>query len=160
MSGQTSPAPERGERRPPGPAVEDVDEQVYAPRRPAVEVAPRRARVYVQRVDPWSITKAWFMTSVAVAIMLLVAVALLWLVLDRTGVFEALARTLDEVIGSGTTTFDVRNLVSLPRVMGVTVLVAAFEIVLVSFLATLFAFLYNLTVGITGGVEVTLSDDM
>jgi hypothetical protein len=29
----------------------------------------------------------------------------------------------------------------------------------VSALSTLFAFLYNLSVGLTGGLEVTLSDD-
>jgi hypothetical protein len=37
--------------------------------------------------------------------------------------------------------------------------IASVEIVLVSALATLFAYLYNVSVGLTGGVEVILSDD-
>ena len=39
-------------------------------------------------------------------------------------------------------------------------LVAALEIVLVSILGGLLAMLYNITVGITGGAEVVLSDDV
>jgi hypothetical protein len=42
--------------------------------------------------------------------------------------------------------------------MGVAVVVAAVEVVLVSIIATLFAFIYNLSVGLTGGVEVVLTD--
>ena len=46
------------------------------------------------------------------------------------------------------------------RVMGVAVIIASVEIVLTSILATLFAVIYNLSVGLTGGIEVVLSDDM
>jgi hypothetical protein len=40
------------------------------------------------------------------------------------------------------------------------VVIASVEIVLLSLLATLFAVMYNLTVGLTGGVEVVLSDEV
>jgi len=33
------------------------------------------------------------------------------------------------------------------------------EVVLVSALATLFAYMYNLSVGITGGLQLTLTED-
>jgi hypothetical protein len=36
---------------------------------------------------------------------------------------------------------------------------AGVEIVLMTALATLFAFIYNLSVGLGGGLEVTLSED-
>lgn len=120
---------------------------------------PRKARVYVTRVDPWSVMKAGFMLSLVIAIIVMVMVAGLWWVLDVTGVFEALARNVDEIVGGGTATFDLENMLGFNRVMGVAVVIAAMEIVLVSVLATLFAFGYNLTVGITGGIEVTLSDE-
>ena len=42
---------------------------------------------------------------------------------------------------------------------GLAAVIASVEIVLVSALATLFAFLYNVTVGLTGGIEVVLSDN-
>ena len=55
-------------------------------------------------------------------------------------------------------TFDLVSLLDFSRVMGVAVVVAAVEVVLVSIIATLFAFIYNLSVGLTGGVEVVLTD--
>jgi hypothetical protein len=120
---------------------------------------PRRARLLVTRVDPWSVMKSAFMLSVSIAIVTLVAVALLWWSLDVTGVFAAIGRTIDDVAGSGSTSFDFLSLVGFSRVMGVALVLAAIEIVLVSALSTLFAFLYNLSVGLTGGLEVTLSED-
>jgi hypothetical protein len=43
--------------------------------------------------------------------------------------------------------------------MGVTLVLAALEVFLVSLLSALLAMFYNVTVGVTGGVEVVLSDD-
>ena len=122
--------------------------------------APKRARLYVTRIDPWSVTKAAFMLALAIGIVIVIAVALLWWVLDVTGVFEAVARTFDEVIGTATTGFDLMSYLELSRVMGVAIVVASVEIVLVSVLATLFAIMYNMTVGLTGGIEVVLSDEV
>lgn len=141
------PAPVVDAVVPPAPAED-------APRRRA----PRRARLYVYRLDAWSVMKVAFMLAVALGIVIVCAVAALWWLLDYSGVIETLARNVDEVIGSGTTTFDLEAVLAFDRVMGITVLVAALEVALVSILAGLFAVLYNLTVGITGGIEATFTD--
>jgi hypothetical protein len=120
----------------------------------------KRARLYVTRIDPWSVTKAAFMLALALGIVFVVAVAVLWWVLDFTGVFLAVSRTIDEVVGSATTGFDLLSFLEFSRVMGVAIIVSSVEIVLVSLLATLFAVMYNLTVGLTGGLEVVLSDQV
>jgi hypothetical protein len=122
--------------------------------------APKRARLYVTRIDPWSVTKAAFMLALAIGIVLVVAVGMLWWVLDVTGVFLSVSRTIDEVVGSATTGFDLLSYLEFSRVIGVAIVVASVEIVLVSLLATLFALMYNLTVGLTGGIEVVLSDEV
>ncbi len=122
--------------------------------------APKRARLYVTRIDPWSVTKAAFMLALALGIVSVVAVAVLWWVLDFTGVFLAVSRTIDEVVGSATTGFDLLSFLEFSRVMGVAIVVSSVEVVLISLLATLFAVMYNLTVGLTGGVEVVLSDEV
>jgi len=119
----------------------------------------RRARLMVTRVDPWSVLKTSFMLTIAFAIILLVAVAILWWILDQLGVFVALSRTVNDIAGSSTTQFDLASVLSFGRVMGVTLVLAAVQIVLLSVLATLFAFLYNLAVGISGGLEVTLAEE-
>ena len=138
----------------PAPAAPVVQPEAEAPRRRA----PRRARLYVYRVDAWSVMKVAFMLAVALGIVIVCAVAALWWLLDYSGVIATLARNVDEVIGSGTTTFDLEAVLAFDRVMGITVVVAALEVALVSILAGLFAVLYNLTVGITGGVEATFTD--
>jgi len=119
----------------------------------------RRARLMLTKIDPWSVLKTSFMLSIAFAIVLLVAVAILWWVLDRLGVFDSLSRTVNDIAGSGTTQFDLKSVLSFGRVMGITLVLAAFQIVLLSVLATLFAFLYNLAVGISGGLELTLAEE-
>lgn len=126
--------------------------------RTKIKRTPRRARLYVYKVDTWSVMKVAFMLSIAVAVILVTAVAATWWILDYSGVFATIARNVDEVIGSGTTTFDLQAVLAFDRVMGLTVVVAALEIALVSLLSGIFAVLYNITVGITGGVEVTFSD--
>ncbi len=143
------------------PPVPPVVAPAPAPAPAAVSrpVGPRRARLLVSRLDPWSVMKTAFMLSVSVGIVLLMATALLWWTLVVTGVFAAIGRTIDDIAGSGTSSFDFLSLVSFSRVMGIALVLTAIEIVLGSALATLFAFLYNLSVGLIGGLEVTLSED-
>ena len=100
------------------------------------------------------------MLALAIGIVIIVAVGALWWVLDFTGVFVTLARSIDEVVGSASTGFDLLSYLEFSRVIGVAVVIASVEIVLLSLLATLFAVMYNLTVGLTGGIEVVLSDEV
>ncbi|HBK39514.1 MAG: DUF3566 domain-containing protein [Candidatus Nanopelagicales bacterium] len=119
---------------------------------------PRRVRLYVTRFDPWSVTKAAFILSLTIAIVLVVAVTAVWFILDRTGVIESLSGTVTDVVGS-TSGLDLVTSLGFSQVIGSTLILASVEIVLVSTFAGLFTILYNLTVGITGGVEVVLSED-
>lgn len=147
------PVPRNGDAAtPPAPSAVAVEGEM--PRRRT----PRRARLYIYRMDAWSVLKVAFMLAVALGIVIVCAVAALWWLLDYSGVIATLSRNVDEVIGSGTTTFDLEAVLAFDRVMGITVVIAALEVVLVSILAALFAVLYNLTVGITGGIEATFTD--
>ena len=156
-----TPAPARPAASDPmTPVAPRVPPSVTATPAPATRPSgPRRARLLVSRLDPWSVMKTAFMLSISVAIVLLMATALLWWTLSVTGVFSAIGRTVNDIAGTSTTSFDFLSLVSFSRVMGVALVLAAVEVVLMSALTTLFAFLYNLSVGLTGGLEVTLSED-
>ena len=103
-------------------------------------------------------TKAAFILSLAIGIVLVVAVSAVWFILDRTGVIESLSGTVTDVVGS-TSGLDLITSLGFEQVIGATLILASVEIVLISTLAGLFTILYNLTVGITGGVEVVLSED-
>jgi hypothetical protein len=132
----------------PSPTVAAPAQAASAPR----PVGPRRARLLVTRLDPWSVMKTAFMLSVSIGIVLLMSTALLWWTLDVTGVFAAIGRTIDDVAGSGSSSFDFLSFVGFSRIMGIALVLTAIEIVLGSALATLFAFLYNLSVWLTGGL--------
>lgn len=120
----------------------------------------RQARLYVSRVDPWSVAKVAFVLSVAVGIVMVIATALLWLMLDSLGVFDALARNVNEIVGSSGSDFDLMSVLSFSRIVGGVLVLSSVEIVLVSVLAAVFAILYNITVAMTGGVEVVLTDQV
>ena len=119
---------------------------------------PRRARLLVTRLDPWSVMKTFFMLSLAVAIVLVVATA--GTVVDARRHGGLRCRQPDRGRRRrGETPFDFLAVAGFGRVMGAALVLSAIEIVLVSAMATLFAFLYNLTVGFTRGLEVTLTED-
>ena len=119
----------------------------------------RHAHLYLTRLDPWSVMKSAFMLAVAIAIVIIVATAVLWLMLTASGTISALTRTVDDIAGSGASAFDLSGMLSFGRVMGITIMVSLMEVVLLSAMATLFAYLYNLAVGLTGGLQVTLTED-
>jgi len=120
----------------------------------------RKARLRLMRVDPWSVMKTAFLLSVALGITLFVAVAVLWSVLDAAGVFTAVGDLVSDLTSSETNAgFQLANYTSLSRVLGFTTLIAVVDVVLVTALATLGAFLYNLSASLLGGLEVTLAED-
>lgn len=120
----------------------------------------RKARLRLARVDPWSVLKISFMFSIAVGIMLVVAVFILWSVLDAAGVFTAVGDVVRDVTSTETGGgLQVESYLGLSRVLGFASLVAVFDVVLVTALSTLGAFLYNLAASLLGGLEVTLAED-
>lgn len=132
--------------------------------RPAARSAPRtrKARLRVAKADPWSVMKVSFLLSIALGICTIVAVAVLWMVLDAIGVFTTVGSTISEATTSeqgGKGGFDLVSFLSLSRVMVFTTVIAVIDVVLATALATLGAFIYNLSAGFVGGVELTLAED-
>ncbi|EFL24668.1 putative integral membrane protein [Streptomyces himastatinicus ATCC 53653] len=129
---------------------------------PAARPAPRtrKARLRVAKVDPWSVMKVSFLLAIALGICTVVAASVLWMVMDAMGVFSAVGGTISEATegqqGGG---FDLESFLSLPHVMTFTSVIAVINVVLATALATLGAFIYNLSAGFVGGVELTLAED-
>lgn len=120
----------------------------------------RKARLRVARADPWSVMKVSFLLSIALGICTIVAVAVLWMVMDAMGVFTTVGGTISEATGSGDGGgFDLQTFLSLPRVLLFTSVIAVIDVVLATALATLGAFIYNISAGFVGGVELTLAED-
>lgn len=120
----------------------------------------RKARLRLLRVDPWSVMKTAFLLSVALGITLFVAVAVLWSVLDAAGVFSSVDEIVTDMTASDSSSgIDINQYVELSRVLGFTTLIAVVDVVLLTALATLGAFLYNLSASLLGGLELTLAED-
>ncbi|MGW3085986.1 DUF3566 domain-containing protein [Streptomyces sp. NPDC001108] len=120
----------------------------------------RKARLRVAKADPWSVMKVSFLLSIALGICTVVASAVLWMVMDAMGVFEAVGGTISEATGSSDGAgFDLQAFLSLPKVLIFTSVIAVIDVVLATALATLGAFIYNLSAGFVGGVELTLAED-
>ncbi|MFF7967269.1 DUF3566 domain-containing protein [Streptomyces sp. NPDC007903] len=164
-----SPLP--GERGPEQPAGPYHPPQAYAAEPPAgavrrprtgVGTAPRtrKARLRVAKADPWSVMKVSFLLSIALGICTIVASAVLWMVLDAMGVFSTVGGTISEATGATEATgFDLQSYLSLPHVLMFATIIAVIDVVLATALATLGAFIYNLSAGFVGGVELTLAED-
>lgn len=121
---------------------------------------PRRARLRLTRIDPWSVMKTSFLLSIAFGIVTVVSVLMVWTVLDRAGVWESINATVGDVVGQETaSSFDVEDYIGTSRVLGFTMLIAAIDVILLTAVATLSAFLYNMSAALLGGVEVTLAED-
>ncbi|WP_138904572.1 DUF3566 domain-containing protein [Streptomyces albidochromogenes] len=120
----------------------------------------RKARLRVAKADPWSVMKVSFLLSIALGICTVVAAAVLWMVMDAMGVFSTVGGTISEATGSNESNgFDLQSFLSLPRVLIFTSVIAMIDVVLATALATLGAFIYNLSAGFVGGVELTLAED-
>jgi hypothetical protein len=125
---------------------------------PAASASGRRVRLTVSRVDPWSVMKISFLISVAVGIAIVVMVAVLWLILDGMGVFSSVNGTIKDVAGDNSS-FDLMDYIALPRVLSLAVVIGVIDVILMTALSTLAAFLYNVCSSLVGGVQLTLSDD-
>jgi Transmembrane domain of unknown function (DUF3566) len=130
------------------------------------QVRVRKARLRVARVDPWSVMKVSFVLSIAMGIVTIIGTAVVWVVLSSLGVFSSLNRTIGDLTSSDSTTtssgassFSLSSFLSFGHVEGYMIIIALVDIVLVTALATLGSYLYNLASGFVGGFEVTLAED-
>ena len=121
--------------------------------------AGRKAQLAVSRVEPWSVMKFSFMISLVGWVILFVAVAAMYFVLQKIGVFTSIEHTVGLVtstkVKAGT---DAASWFTASRVLGYTMLVGAVNVILITALATVGAVLYNLVTMLAGGIEVTLKE--
>jgi hypothetical protein len=136
-----------------------VTEAVRAARATVTSAAgrgPRRARLHIRRIDPWSTMKFSFAVSLVLFFVAVVATSVLYLALDQMGVFDTVNKALAEMIGS--TGGDAGFKITAKGVVGGSALLGAVNVVLFTALATLGAFIYNVCADLVGGIELTLAE--
>ena len=111
----------------------------------------KQVRLRLVHIDFWSVVKLTFLIGLCGVVVSLIAVALLWTVLEQTGVFGSVNSLLNDVSGEADQV-SVSSFVSFGPLMGFTLVASALNCVAGTALAAVGAFLYNLSVRITGGL--------
>jgi len=130
--------------------------QMPAPR--PFHKGPRRVRLTVSRIDPWSVMKLAFLLALAAGIMAVVATALFWLVIDHLHVFSTLQDFINEAVGTGGVV-NVTQYFEFGRIVALSTLISVVNVIIMTILAAIMAILYNITSALVGGVRLTLIDD-
>ncbi len=144
------------------PPVRDMTSTATPSRAPVGRPRARRARLVLARVDPWSVMKLSFLLAIALAVVAVVAVFVIWSVLDTMGVFDSVGGTVESITRSSDNSqgVDILDYVGLSRVLSLTIVLAGVNVVLMTALSTLGAFLYNMAASLVGGLNVTFTEDV
>lgn len=136
------------------------DAQAGAATKATTRHQTRKARLRLSKLDPWSVMKTAFLLSIAFGIVTWVAVFLVWSAIGAAGVFDNINNTVSEVLGSpAAEPFRIENYINTGKVMGFTTLLACADVLIITALATLGSFLYNISATLLGGLEVTLASE-
>jgi len=118
---------------------------------------PRRARLVIKHIDPWTVMKITFVVTLVIFVVLVVASAIIYAVLGKMGVWDQINSIVNSVSPT-TASPALHNPLTGTRIVGVVAVVGATNVVLMTALATLGAAIYNLVSDLVGGIEVTLTD--
>lgn len=126
----------------------------------ATMVGPRRVKLSLTRVQPFSVMKVAFMLSVAAGIMLVVAAAFVWFMLDAMHVFSTIKELMGTVFSSKSNAFTgLLEYLKFSRAISMATVIAVINIILSTALSTIGALLYNVTAALVGGIHLTLADE-
>ncbi len=113
-----------------------------------------RATVQLRKIDPWSTLKISLVIAVSLFFVWMVAVGLLYAVLDGMGVWDRLNSAFTDIVSESSE----GGLVSAGQVFGYAAVIGLINVVLFTALTTIGSFIYNLSSDLVGGVELTLAD--
>jgi hypothetical protein len=119
---------------------------------------PRRARLQLRHVDTWSALKISLVLSIALFFIWMVAVGILYMVLNGLGVFDTLNDLFGQVGSVSGSKAAASKVITPGVVFGGAAVIGAINIVLMTALCTVGTFIYNLCSDLVGGLEITLSE--
>ncbi|MFR9753341.1 DUF3566 domain-containing protein [Nocardia sp. 004] len=155
--------PDLSEIRHPLPPTERTATQQAPAASPAMPVSvaaagsgePLRATVQIRRIDPWSTLKISLVISIAMFFVWMMAVGLLYIVLEGMGVWERLNNTFTDMVSQETGSV---GLIDAGTVFGYAGVIGLINVVLFTALGTVGTFIYNQCCDLVGGIQVTLAD--
>ena len=120
--------------------------QSKAPRRSG---SSKQVRLRLVHIDFWSAMKVSAILGLVLGIVQVVVVFVMWTLLQVVGLFGKIDEVMRDILADPE--FAITSMLSLPQVMMFTLLVAVLNFVV---MGAVIAVLYNLSVRITGGLQV------
>jgi hypothetical protein len=103
--------------------------------------------------------KISFLVSVALGIAFVVAVYILWHVLNDKQVFTLIDSMIKEIIGANRPPqLEILKYVEEGRIMSGAAIIAVIDVVVLTIISTLVAVIYNIIAALVGGIRVTLKE--
>lgn len=123
----------------------------------AAKRPPRLASLQLKRIDAWTVLKVSLIVSIVLFFVWMIAVGIIYLVLGGMNVWTQVNETF-KTLTSSETTASLGDLITPARVFSIAAVIGAINIVLLTALSTIGAFVYNAAAGMAGGVELTLGE--
>ena len=114
---------------------------------------PRRARLQLRHINPWTVLKFSCVLSIALFFVWLIVIGVLFGVLDGAGVISKINDAYTTIQGG-----NAKAPVTAGIVFGGAAIIGVVNIVLFIALSTVGSVVYNLCADLVGGVEITLSE--
>ncbi|PKZ65148.1 hypothetical protein CYJ73_12635 [Gordonia terrae] len=127
-----------------------------APRQVLAAGTALRASVQVRRIDPWATFKVAAVLSVVGFFIWMISVAVLYLILDGMGVWDQVNNSFGTLMAEESSTSG--DVIGAGTVFGGAALLGAINAILLTALATIGSYIYNICADLVGGAEVTLAD--
>ncbi|SLM93527.1 DUF3566 domain-containing protein [Brachybacterium nesterenkovii] len=118
---------------------------------------PRRIRLTLARLDPFSVMKLSFLIALAIGIATVICTALLWGVVDGIGLWDKMNSLASDLNNGKPLKF--MEFFEFSKMISYSVIIAFVNLVIITALGTLFAFLYNIVAGLLGGLKMTFTDE-
>lgn len=118
---------------------------------------PVRASMQLRSVDPWSVFKIGAVLSTVGFLIWMIAIAVLYLVLEGMGVWDQLNSSFGTLVTADGGT-GAGEIIGAGAVFGWGALLGAVSAILLTAIATVGSYIYNVCADLVGGVEVTLAD--
>jgi hypothetical protein len=114
---------------------------------------PRRARLQLRHINPWTVLKFSAVLSIALFFVWLIMVGVLYGILDGAGIIGKINDATTTINGPGS-----KPPITSTIVFGGAAIIGVVNMVLFIALSTIGSIVYNLCADLVGGIEITLSE--
>ena len=114
---------------------------------------PRRARLQLRHINPWTVLKFSAVLAVALFFVWMIMIGVLFGILDGAGIIGKINDAVTTINGPGS-----KPPITATIVFGGAAIIGVVNIVLFIALSTIGSIVYNLCADLVGGIEITLSE--